>query len=132
MKDEVFNFQWVERRLAALRPYSQAFDAWVASKQKDESRLLRGQALKDAQTWAQGKSLSDLDYQFLAASLECDRLEVQNALEAERTQEVEARLKEEQRRLAQQKKSARRQRFLLLVVSIALLVSGALGVATFF
>src|SRR4028118_1293242 len=43
----VFDLEWVEERLASLRPYTQAFDAWIASKQQDTSRLLRGQALKD-------------------------------------------------------------------------------------
>ncbi|HAX87304.1 MAG TPA: hypothetical protein DCY91_13840 [Cyanobacteria bacterium UBA11370] len=103
---QVFNLQWVEKRLAALRPYSQAFEAWVASGQKDESRLLRGQALKDAQVWAQGKSLSDLDYLFFNASQEVDRKEVELRLEAERLKEVEARLVQEQ-------KAARIQQFLL-------------------
>ncbi|HBE53356.1 MAG TPA: hypothetical protein DDW76_32515, partial [Cyanobacteria bacterium UBA11369] len=103
---QVFNLQWVEKRLAALRPYSQAFDAWVASQQQDESRLLRGQALKDAQLWAQGKSLSDLDYLFFNASQEIDRKEVELRLEAERLKEVEARLVQEQ-------KAARIQQFLL-------------------
>ncbi len=75
-----------------MRPYSQAFEAWVASGEQDKSRLLRGQALKDASYWAQGKSLSDLDYQFLAASQDVDRQELQLFLEAERLKEVEARL----------------------------------------
>ena len=95
---EVFNLKWVEKQLGKLRPYSQAFNAWIASKQTDESRLLRGQALKDAQTVAQGKSLSDLDYQFLAASGELDRQELQLFLEAERLKEVEARLAQEKLR----------------------------------
>ena len=103
---QVFNLQWAEKRLAALRPYSQAFDAWVASGQKDESRLLRGQALKDAQVWAQGKSLSDLDYLFFTASQEVDRKEVELRLEAERLKEVETRLVQEQ-------KATRIQQFLL-------------------
>ncbi len=103
---QVFNLQWVETKLAALRPYSQAFDAWVASGQNDESRLLRGQALKDAQVWAQGKSLSDLDYLFFTASQEVDRKEVELRLEAERVKEVEARLVQEQ-------KAARIQQVLL-------------------
>ena len=93
----VFNAQWVLRQLDNLRPYSQTFNAWVASGYKDESRLLRGQALKDTQNWSQGKSLSDLDYQFLAASVECDRREVQMALEAARAKEVEARLVQEKK-----------------------------------
>lgn len=71
----VFNAEWVLRQLNNLRPYSQTFNAWVASGCRDESRLLRGQALKDTQNWAQGKSLSDLDYQFLAASQKCEQRE---------------------------------------------------------
>ncbi|MEG4488576.1 MULTISPECIES: WD40 domain-containing protein [unclassified Microcoleus] len=129
---EVFNLEWVDKQLGQLRPYSQTFDAWVASQQTDFSRLLRGQALKDGQIWAQEKSLSNLDYQFLAASAELDRREVQQALEAERTKEVEARLAEEQMRLIQEKKAAKRQRRLLFSVSIALLLAGALGVTSYF
>jgi WD40 repeat protein len=128
---QVFNLQWVEKKLAALRPYSQAFNAWIASKQQDSSRLLRGQALKDATYWAQSKSLSDLDYQFLAASGELDRQEMQQALEAERLKEVEARLTEEQKRLAIEKKSSRRQRFLLVVESMTLILACALGLGVY-
>lgn len=87
---EVFNQDWIEAQLGYLRPYSYLLEGWVASKQRDESRLLRGQALKDAQAWALGKSLSNLDYQFLAASQDLDRKEVQQALEARRIKEVEA------------------------------------------
>ncbi|MEG3959269.1 AAA-like domain-containing protein [Microcoleus sp. herbarium2] len=122
---QVFNLQWVEKKLAALRPYSQAFDAWVGSQQKDKSRLLRGQALKDAQMWAQGKSLSDLDYQFLAASQEVDRQELQLFLEAERLKEVEA-------RLALKKKSAKRQTYLIAGLSFALAFAIAAGIFAFF
>ncbi|MUG98156.1 hypothetical protein F7734_39955 [Scytonema sp. UIC 10036] len=127
----VFNTEWVLRQLDNLRPYSQTFNAWVVSGYKDESRLLRGQALKDAQKWLQGKSLSDLDYQFLAASIECDRMEVQTALEAARAKEVEARLIEEKARLVQEKKTAKLQRFLLVVVCIGFLISTSLGIGSF-
>jgi WD40 repeat protein len=120
----VFNAQWVLRQLENLRPYSQTLNAWVASGYKDESRLLRGQALKNTQNWALGKSLSDLDYHFLAASVECDRREVQMALEAARAKEVEA-------RLVQEKRTALLQRYLLVAVSIGLLVSSSLGIGTF-
>ncbi len=124
---EVFHLKWVEKQLRQLRPYSQAFDAWIASKQQDESRLLRGQALKDASYWAQGKSLSDLDYQFLAASQELDRLEVQQALEAERLKEVEARLAEERKRLVLERETANRQRRFIGALSGALIVAIAFG-----
>ena len=69
----VFDRDWVKQELARLRPYSEAFTAWVESGFQDETRLLRGVALENAQAWAKGKSLSDLDYQFLAAGQELDR-----------------------------------------------------------
>ncbi|MBH8555620.1 AAA-like domain-containing protein [Nostocaceae cyanobacterium CENA357] len=81
---EVFNQKWCEGELAKLRPYAEGLNTWVASERKDESRLLRGQALQDAQAWATDKSLSDLDYQFLAASQEFSQREMQIALQAER------------------------------------------------
>ncbi|MEH1869508.1 MAG: AAA-like domain-containing protein, partial [Nostoc sp.] len=80
---EVFKQEWCEKILANLRPYSDTFNAWVESEREDESRLLRGQTLQDAQEWALGKSLSDLDYQFLAASQELEKRDVQKRLEAE-------------------------------------------------
>ncbi|NMG07312.1 AAA-like domain-containing protein [Brasilonema sp. UFV-L1] len=128
---EVFNLEWVEKQLGKLRPYSQALDAWIRSKQQDSSRLLRGQALKDAQLWAQSKSLSDLDYQFLAKSEEVDRLEVQQVLEAQKLKEVEARLAEQSKRLTLQIESSKRQGLLLALLSIALVISIVLAVMTF-
>ncbi len=122
---KVFNWEWVKEQLASVRPYSQVFDAWIASKQQDTSRLLRGQALRDAQTWAQGKSLSDLDYQFLAASQDVDRQEFQLVLEAERLKEVEA-------RLALKKKNAKRQAYLIAGLSFALVIAIAAGIFAFF
>ncbi|MDF5714904.1 MAG: WD40 repeat domain-containing protein [Rhizonema sp. NSF051] len=121
----------MNKQFRRLRPYSQTLDAWIASAQTDSSRLLLGQALVDALSWAQGKSLSDLDYQFLANSTEVDRKEVQLTLEAQRALEVEARLIEEQKRLAQEKKATSRQKLLLFTVSIALVVTCALGAATY-
>lgn len=81
---EVFNLDWVRQQLSYLRPYFQLLEAWVKSQQQDESRLLRGQSLLDAQMWAEGKSLSNLDYQFLAASQKLAQREIQLTLEAER------------------------------------------------
>jgi hypothetical protein len=126
---EVFNLEWVGKKLAYLRPYYETFNAWIASNQKDESRLLRGQALIDAETWAHGKSLSNLDYRFLAASEELDRREMQQALEAERAKEAEARLAEHQKRLAQQKKSATIVTLLLVGMTIKLAISMVWGVS---
>ena len=67
---QVFNQNWVETQLKNLRPYSEAFRAWVASGFSDESRLLQGKALESAEKWAKGKDLSFQDKQFLAASKE--------------------------------------------------------------
>jgi hypothetical protein len=122
---EVFNQTWVEKQLAKLRPYSQALDAWLISQRRDSSRLLRGQALVEAQAWSQGKSLSELDYQFLAASQECDRREVETRLEAERTQEIAA-------RLLQERKAARFQKLFLGTLCLVLAIALGLGLATFF
>ncbi|BAY22094.1 WD-40 repeat-containing protein [Calothrix sp. NIES-2100] len=124
---EVFNLEWVEKQLANLRPYSQAFDIWLASNQEDTSRLLRGQALIDAKNWANGKSLSNLDYLFLAASEELEHQEIQQSLEAERAKEIEARLKEQQKRQAQQKKSTKIVTFLLVGMTIKFVISLAWG-----
>jgi len=121
---EVFNLEWVEKQLVKLRPYSQTFETWIAAKQTDSSRLLRGQALKDAQAWAQGKSLSDLDYQFLAASQEVDRQELQLFLEAERLKEVEA-------RLSLKRKNAKRQKYWIVALSFALVNAIAAGIFAF-
>ncbi len=67
---QVFNQNWVENELKNLRPYSESFKFWVASGGKDESRLLRGKALIDAEEWGKEKNLSYQDKQFLAASRE--------------------------------------------------------------
>jgi WD40 repeat protein len=66
----VFDNDWIEKTLAGLRPYAESFNAWFASGYRDKSRLLQGQALQDAQLWAKGKSLSDDEHNFLAASNE--------------------------------------------------------------
>lgn len=120
----VFTPEWVERQLAALRPYSQSLTAWVASGQQDQSRLLRGQALADAQAWTEGKHLSLLDYQFLMASQAVEQQSMQQALEAERLRQVESRLQVE-------RSNARRQRSMLILVTLALALSLGLGLVTF-
>jgi len=121
--EQVFNIQWVERQLAKLRPYAEAFDAWIRSQQQDSSRLLRGEALQEAQAWAREHRLSELDYQFLSFSQSIDRAEQETRLESQRTKAVTARLAEEKRR-------SRLQRVLLGVSLVGLGISLTLGVAT--
>jgi len=83
----VFNLNWVQKQLSQLRPYSQAIEAWIASHQQDSSRLLRGKALQDALLWSQGKRLSDVDYQFLAASQDAERQEIERVLQVQKERE---------------------------------------------
>jgi WD40 repeat protein len=79
----VFDQAWLERELINLRQYAETLKLWVESNQQEKSYLLRGQALQSALQWAEGKSLSDLDYQFLNASQEIDKQEVRKQFEAE-------------------------------------------------
>ena len=78
---EVFNRGWVREQLEKIRPYASELGAWIASGKQDESSLLRGEVLQDALAWALGRSLGELDYQFLGASQELSKREAQNALE---------------------------------------------------
>lgn len=73
---QVFSLEWVNQQLSRLRPYADAINGWITSGRSD-SQLLRGQTLLAAQQWAQDKSLSDLDYQFLAASHDAERQSIQ-------------------------------------------------------
>ncbi|WP_017716207.1 AAA-like domain-containing protein [Kamptonema formosum] len=105
---EVFNAGWVEKELGNLRPYAEVFRAWLAAGRQDESRLLRGQALRSALAWAASKSLSNEDYQFLTVSQQVDlaaeqqareieKLEAEIALEAEKKARVDAELDREKK-----------------------------------
>ncbi len=64
----VFNNQFVTSELDKIPPYAEAIEAWLNSKSEDKSPLLRGENLEDALAWATGKSLRNLDFQFLTAS----------------------------------------------------------------
>ncbi|HEY9800247.1 MAG TPA: AAA-like domain-containing protein [Leptolyngbyaceae cyanobacterium] len=69
---KVFDANWIRQELAKLRPYDESLNAWLASNRKDYSRLLQGKALQETLKWAEEKSLSDDDNQFLRASRELD------------------------------------------------------------
>lgn len=127
----VFNADWAAKQLDTLRPYAANLKLWTLSGFEDSSRLLRGQALQEVLAWAEGRSLSDLDYRYMAASQECDRQEVQAHLEAERLQEVEARLELERQRSLEQHQSLKRQRALLGVMSMAMAIAIALGLLAY-
>jgi adenylate cyclase len=76
----VFDCNWVEQKLAHLRPYAEAISLWQTSGCHDESKLLQGEALQEALSWSLDKSLSDLDYQFLGASQDLARRQAQTEL----------------------------------------------------
>ena len=80
----VFDNVWVEGQLADLRPefYASAFREWQGAEIKD-GFLLRGEALRNADEWARGKRLSDVDELFLRESREMEMVESNLKLEAE-------------------------------------------------
>ena len=80
---EVFSRDWLERSLSNLRPYGRAITTWLESDRQDESRLLRGQALQEARTWAEGKRIDEDDRRFLDASQELEKRDIQRKLEVE-------------------------------------------------
>ncbi len=133
---EVFNPTWVEKELGNLRPYAEAIIAWESSNCQDESRLLRGQALRDAREWAAGKNLSDRDYRFLAASQELEMRAAQKLLEAERkaleAEQVKKALEAEQQAnqvLAEAKRRAiQRLRWGMAALGASLVLTAALVV----
>ncbi|MEM9452285.1 MAG: hypothetical protein AAGA75_27690, partial [Cyanobacteria bacterium P01_E01_bin.6] len=136
---DVFNRDWVNQQLSRLRPYATALTAWLTSDCRDESRLLRGQTLQEAQVWSSLHSLSDEDYQFLTASQVLEQRETQQRLKAERTKAIEAQLvaeseraQEAEKRLTAETESAKRQRWFLAVVSLGMVIASTLGVTTFF
>ncbi len=76
----VFDRNWVKKELQKMRPYAEAFTDWEASG-RDSEQLLHGDDLRNALTWANGRSLSDKDYQFLVASQELELKQVQQRIE---------------------------------------------------
>lgn len=70
--EAIFNQDWIQSQLDALRPYAVSINSWKNSEYSEEIFLLKGHDLDQAKAWSQGKSLSDLDYEYLAA---CDALE---------------------------------------------------------
>jgi WD40 repeat protein len=121
--EEVFDLAWVQRQLDLIRPYSQAIQVWEQDS-SDESRLLRGKALADAQIWAEGQSLSDSDYRFLAASEALDRRMVEESLKLAQASELAHRLTQEQ-------KSNRQQRRLIIALTGLLGLSIGMGIVAF-
>ena len=117
---QIFNASWVEQQLKSLRPYGRSIEQWLASECQDKSRLLRGQALQEAQSWAANHSISHQEYQYLTKSQQAQQEATKQALEAARLKEVETRLESERR-------SSKQQRILIGALSIALALATGLG-----
>ncbi|MBE9047430.1 AAA-like domain-containing protein [Pleurocapsales cyanobacterium LEGE 10410] len=121
---KIFNLDWIWQQSDKLCPCSRELKFWLASDGQDSSRLLRGQALQDALTWANSHNISQEEYQFLNASQEQEQAEIRQALELKRLQEVESRLIQEQ-------KLAKTQRFLLGTVGTALVLASILSITAY-
>lgn len=116
----VFDNTWVEKELQKMRPYAEAFAAWEASG-RDASQLLHGNDLRNALTWANGRSLSDKDYQFLVASQELELTQVQQRTELALRQEEQA-----QENLFKAQLKAKRSARLTFASMLASLTMGAI------
>ncbi len=121
---QIFNLDWIYQQSDKLCPYSREVKLWFASKGQDNSRLLRGRALQDAQAWANGHNISQEEYQFLNASQEQEQLAIRQGLEFKRLQELEIRLVQEQ-------KLAKIQRFLLGTVGVAFALTSLSSIAAY-
>ncbi|MEM9447989.1 MAG: AAA-like domain-containing protein, partial [Cyanobacteria bacterium P01_E01_bin.6] len=125
----VFTRGWVERSLNELRPYAEAITAWLSSECNDESRLLRGNALVEAQQWAADKNLDNVDYRFLSASQNLVTQEVEDArrILEEANQTLESANQEATHRI---KQANQRMRIGSGVLIAALAIAGIAGVAS--
>lgn len=135
--EAIFNESWVEKAFFDLRPHAEALAAWLASNCEDESRLLRGQALQEALNWSTGKSLSDRDYQFLAASQEAAlaelrKIEVQSQAEIERLnreKDLLAQLSQEQEKRKLTEAKLQHERQLTVAINVRAIVFLTLFIA---
>jgi tetratricopeptide (TPR) repeat protein len=64
----VFDLQWVEDAFATIRPYAEQIQAWLGSDRAADEHLLQGAQLIAALEWAETRSLSQQDYQYLVES----------------------------------------------------------------
>ncbi|HHP7229950.1 MAG TPA: AAA-like domain-containing protein [Xenococcaceae cyanobacterium] len=110
---KVFNRQWVAKQLTAISPYQNAIAAWLKSQRQDSSRLLRGEALVEGQTWARKHSITTHERDFLQAS---ELLAIEDQRKSELAQKAEFITKQ----LAQEKRLVQWQR-LFILFSLAML-----------
>ncbi len=126
--EAVFDESWIDAELGKLRPYAENFRAWVLSGKTDKSRLLRGDALKEAEQWAREKNPSGEDRDFLSASRTQEREE--EIIVKEREAELERERKNKE--LAEKANKQLRQRTLIGTAIGSVILATALIVAGFF
>ncbi|WP_017302168.1 tetratricopeptide repeat protein [Nodosilinea nodulosa] len=66
--ETIFSTAWVTAALARQRPYAADIYAWLQSKPRSDAYLLQGAKLEAALEWAEARSLSKQDYQYLVES----------------------------------------------------------------
>lgn len=64
----IFNAEWVADAFAEIRPYAQQLQAWLQHNRKADADLLQGAQLAAALEWAESRSLSKQDYEYLVES----------------------------------------------------------------
>ncbi|MEM7591081.1 MAG: AAA-like domain-containing protein [Cyanobacteria bacterium P01_A01_bin.83] len=101
---EVFNREWVADQLFAICPYQNALKSWLQSNRQDQSRLLRGEALAEAQHWSSKHNITDIQRDFLQQS---EILAIKERIQAEKAQIIA-------KKLAQKKRLVRWQRLFIL------------------
>jgi hypothetical protein len=121
---EVFNQQWIDNQLAALRPYYEAFRTWFNSGCQENSWLLRGNTLKTAELWAESKNVSFQDREFLSASRQHESQEEIKEREKEAELERERKEKEsaERARIIEEEAKQKAERKLAIAIKTGELV----------
>ena len=66
---QIFGLGWVQEQLDKIRPYSSQINRWLASNFSDEE-LLNEKSLMEALEWAENKSITREEHQYLSASRE--------------------------------------------------------------
>ena len=113
----VFDELWIDGELAKLRPYAESFRAWVISGKTDKSRLLRGDALKEAKQWAKEKNPSAEDQDFISES---------------RTQEREEEIAVKESQTEKEANKILRRRIFIGTTIGSVILAVAVGVASYY
>jgi len=127
---KVFDESWIDAELGKLRPYAANYRIWLRTGKTDSSRLLRGQALEDAEAWALGKNLGGEDRDFLGASRVREREE--EIIKKEKEAELERERKAKEVAESANCKAQRRIRIgniILVITLISAAIAGGFGLS---